>query len=284
MATVGPFLKWAGGKGQLLDQYQAFLPKTLNGRGYVEPFLGSGAMFFHIVQTRQPDRCTLLDSNPELVNLFIQVRDRVETLIPVLEEHRAKHNAPNLSNDDRKTYYYRVRAENPEPGTVQAAARFLYLNKTCYNGLHRLNRHGRFNVPMGSYKNPTIFDAPSLRKASELLQGVRIESCDFRQAESFIGDSDFVYLDPPYEPLSRTSSFTAYAKEDFSREDQKALRDLLERISNRCDWMLSNSTAPLIEELYERPGWFKHTVFATRAINSKAGGRGRVPERVVTNY
>lgn len=281
---VGPFLKWAGGKGQLLQQFGRFFPDSLAGRGYVEPFMGSGAVFFHVLQTRHPARCTLLDANPQLVNLFVQVRDHLDALVPVLTEHRRRHNEPGLSDEDRKAYYYGVRAAEPAEGSVEAAARFLYLNKTCFNGLHRLNSKGKFNVPIGSYQSPAIFDTAQLEAASELLSGVTIETCSFRDSERFIADGDFVYLDPPYEPLSLTSSFTAYAKDAFTRDDQTALADMLERLTPRCEWMASNSTAEFIERLYERPGMHKHHVLASRSINSAASGRGKIQELVVTSY
>lgn len=284
MKEVGSFIKWAGGKGQLLPQFQAFLPQDLRGRGYIEPFMGSAAVFFHMVQTRHPATCTLLDGNPELVNLFVQVRDHLPTLLPLLAAHRDHHNRPGITEDQRKEYYYGIRALQPPPGSLEAAARFLYLNKTCFNGLHRLNRQGKFNVPMGSYAQPAVFDPDHLAAVARLLHDVRIETSDYRNLSDFVNDGDFVYLDPPYEPLSRTSSFTSYAKEDFSADDQRALRDVLQELSPRCHWMLSNSSAPLIEQLYDQPGWHRYRVLATRAINSRAAGRGKVAELVVTNY
>ena len=282
--AIGPFLKWAGGKGQLLEQFRRFLPESLAGRGYIEPFMGSGAVFFDVIQTRQPARCTLLDANPQLVNLFIQVRDNLDALLPVLTEHRDQHNKPGISEEDRKIYYYGIRAAVPADGTVEAAARFLYLNKTCFNGLHRLNSKGLFNVPMGSYANPAIFDRVHLRAASRLLQGVRIETASFHHCETYIEDDDFVYSDPPYEPLSPTSSFTAYAKDAFTRQDQTDLRDLLARISGRCQWMTSNSTAAFIEDLYSQEGMYKFHVLASRSINAAGSGRGKIPELLVTNF
>ncbi len=281
---IGPFLKWAGGKGQLLEQFGQYLPQSLKGRGYIEPFMGSGAVFFNVVQTRMPTRSTLLDANPDLVNLFVQVRDNVEGLIPVLEDHRARHNEKDITVEKRKEYYYSVRGSSPKPGTVESAARFLYLNKTCFNGLHRLNSKGKFNVPMGNYTKPNIFDADHLRAASHLLQNVTIEVADFRDFTKYVSQGDFVYLDPPYEPISRTSSFTAYAKDGFSQADQKSLADMLDGLGDQCEWMASNSTAPFIEQLYDRTGMYKHYVMASRSINSVGSGRGKIQELVITNY
>ena len=281
---TGPFLKWAGGKGSLLKQFRELMPESLEGCGYVEPFMGSGAVFFDVIQTRKPARCTLLDANADLVNLFVQVRDHLDALLPLLTQHQEAHNAPDLPPEARKAYYYAVRAARPTAGSLEAAARFLYLNKTCFNGLHRLNSKGGFNVPMGSYRRPTVFREPALRAASALLQGVTIEVCSFRDCERYIADGDFVYLDPPYEPLSSTSSFTAYAKDGFTRDDQTALRDLLERNAHRCTWMMSNSATEFIEALYQRPGMNLEKVLAARSINSAGAGRGRIPELVVRNY
>ncbi|CAK0749829.1 Site-specific DNA-methyltransferase (adenine-specific) [Gammaproteobacteria bacterium] len=281
---ISPFLKWAGGKTRLLPQLHRFLP-NLVGRGYVEPFLGSGAMFFHIIQTRRPKRVMLMDANPDLVNLFIQIRDNLHDLIPLLITHRDHHNAPGISSEERKAYYYRVRdIDLPASGTPESAARFLYLNKTCFNGLHRLNSNGKFNVPMGSYRDPSIFNEEHLAVVAILLNGVHLSTADFRQAENLIQDGDFVYLDPPYEPISATSSFTSYTKDRFTSDHQKDLRDMLIRVSNRCQFMLSNSTAPLIENLYNLPGMSKNYVLSGRSINSKGNGRGKIKELVVTNY
>jgi len=282
--TPAPFLKWAGGKGRLVPQLRGHMPSTLAGRGYVEPFMGSAAMFFHVRRHLDPARCTLLDANPELVNLFIHVRDHLEQLVPLLRAHQDRHNAAGISPEARADYYYAVRSAVVEPASVASAARFLYLNKTCYNGLHRVNRRGEFNVPIGSYTRPTICDAAGLARASRALQGVTLAVCSFRDCEAHIQAGDFVYLDPPYEPLSASSNFNAYAADGFTREDQQALRDLLAGLRDRAAWMLSNSTAPFIEDLYARPGMYRRHVHATRMINSVGSRRGAVPELVVTNY
>lgn len=281
--TAGPFLKWAGGKTQLLDEIFAQFPHTLAGRGYVEPFVGSGAVFFSVKSRLKPARCTLLDANAELINLWTWVRDDVEALIDALDVHDAVHNADDVTQEARKTWYYRVREEVPPAGSVEAAARFLYLNRTGFNGLHRVNSKGRFNVPMGDYAHPTIVDAPLLRACSRSLVGVTLAVSDFRQLERHVQNGDLVYLDPPYAPLSASSAFTAYATERFGDAEQVALRDLLIPLGARADWVLSNSSAPRIDELYHRPGWKVHTVMASRRINSKAAKRGDVEERLVTS-
>ena len=282
---VAPFLKWVGGKGQLLEQFQRFLPSTLTGRHYVEPFMGSGAVFFYVKQNLNPASCTLLDINPELVNTFQQIRDNVEEVIGLLAEHHLRHNAEGITEELRKEYYYSVRALLPEIlSFAERASRFIYLNKTCFNGLHRINSRGFFNVPMGSYRLPKIYDAFHLREVSALLQSVTIEVCPFQMCEQYITPGSFTYFDPPYEPLSATSSFTGYAKMGFTADNQRELRDLVMRLSAHSDCMISNSTAPLIEELYEVSFFQKHHVLASRAINSNAQGRGKIKELVITNY
>lgn len=280
---AGPFLKWAGGKGRLIEQYRNLFPDTLKRRGYVEPFLGSGAVFFHVIQNLKPASCTLLDVNPDLINTWREIRDHVEDVIVQLSGHKACHNAPHITETARRQYYFQVREQVPENAAARAA-RFIYLNKTCFNGLHRLNSKGEFNVPMGRYKNPSIFSADHLRQVSELLQGVTIETCSFQECGKFINDGDFVYLDPPYAPLSRTSNFASYSAAGFTETHQAELRDFLKTIGARAEWMLSNSVAPLITQLYASPEFYKHRVLAGRAINSVGTKRGKIEECVITSY
>ena len=281
---IGPFLKWAGGKHRLLKQFQPFFPETLEERGYIEPFLGSGAVFFYIVQHLKPARCTLLDANPELINLFQHVQMHLDLLLPLLTRHRDIHNADGITEENRREYYLSIRAEQHAPDSPESAARFLYLNKTCFNGLHRLNRQGKFNVPMGRYRQPKIFDEAHLRAVSALLQPVTLLTCPFQRCSDLIQENDFLYLDPPYEPISRTSSFTGYAREGFTQDDQRHLADLMAEQSHRCHWLLSNSTSPLIKELYTRSDWRHEQVMAGRAINVKGSGRQKIPELLVMNY
>jgi DNA adenine methylase len=199
--TPRPFVKWAGGKGQLLPELMARVPKRFNC--YVEPFVGGGALFFHL----QPEQAVLSDSNPELINLYVVIRDQVEELIEDLGQHVY----------DRE-YYYRLRQVDRTPeydgwSAVEQASRLIYLNKTCYNGLYRVNSKGEFNVPFGRYKNPTILDENTLRACHEALQGVDIECRDFREVWMDLGKGDFVYFDPPYVPVSATAKFDEYTQE-----------------------------------------------------------------------
>lgn len=265
--SARPFLKWAGGKGQLLAQYHGFYP-TQYGR-YFEPFLGGGAVFFDL----GPRRAVLSDVNPELVNVYECVRDRVDRLIPLLQEHQRRH--------DRE-HYYRVRARVPRH-RIQRAARLLYLNKTCFNGLYRENAKGQFNVPMGRYHNPRICDPDLLQAAAQALAGVEIHRRPFTEVVHQAQPGDFVYFDPPYFPLSPTSSFTAYSRYAFGEPEQIQLRDTFVHLAQRgVQVMLSNSDCPLIQDLYS--SWPRHPIAATRAINSKADRRGKITELLITSY
>lgn len=270
-AAPKPFVKWVGGKTQLLSELAERVPNDF-GR-YYEPFVGGGALFFRL----QPARACLTDINPDLVNLYMVIRDQVGALIEDLGQH--------VYEED---YFYQVRGVDRTPGyaawtDVQRASRFIYLNKTCYNGLYRVNSKGQFNAPFGRYTSPTILDADNLRACHKALQKAVIEVADFHTVRRRIRANDFVYFDPPYAPLSATSKFTSYTKNGFDVEMQYALRDLCRALNKRSvRFMLSNSSAPLILDLYSE--FNVEFVYATRSINSKAGKRGKIPEVVVTNY
>lgn len=271
-----PFLKWAGGKQQLLSQLEPFFPNAFER--YFEPFVGGGAVFFHLWNTyRVPENVFLLDNNDELINAYRVVRDDLDELLDILSMHQRNHCAQ---------YYYRIR--NLDRGEVtlsrvERAARTIYLNRTCYNGLYRVNSKGQFNVPMGSYKNPIILDRDTLTAASIALQGVHIETRDFRVVVEMGQAGDFFYFDPPYHPLSKTASFTSYTASSFSEQDQRDLADVFARLTAKgCLCMLSNSHTPFILELYR--GFRIETVRAIRAINSDANGRGKIEEVVILNY
>ncbi len=266
-AQAKPFLKWAGGKGRLIPQYQPFLPKEFDT--YYEPFLGGGALFFHL----QPQRAVLSDINPELVNVYICVRDRVDDLIHHLEHHAANH-----SHD----YYYQMRSSKPDT-SIERAARLLYLNKTCFNGLYRVNAQGQFNVPIGRYKNPKIYDPNLLRAASEALQSATIIQRSFDQVlDSAVSSQDFIYFDPPYQPLSLTSNFTSYSRDAFTANHQMQLRDVFSQLAQqKVPAMLSNSDCPFIRELYKSFAIHTHTIQAARSINANATKRGKINEVLI---
>lgn len=242
---------------------------------YVEPFVGSAAVFFYVMERFRPPGIVLSDNNEELINTYRAVRDDVETLIALLEEHRRKHG---------KDYYYKLRALNTKRlGPTEKAARLVYLNKTCYNGLYRVNSRGEFNVPMGSYKNSRIFDAENLRLVSEYLKGAEIRCRHFEAYVRLAKKGDFFYFDPPYHPLSPTSSFTAYTAGAFTEKDQERLAEVYRALDRKgCKLMLSNSDCKFIHGLYA--GFQKKKVRARRAINSNGRGRGEIDELLILNY
>ena len=275
-----PFVKWAGGKSQLLSQFEPFFPTSF-GR-YVEPFVGGGAVFFHLFrQGRLAGReVVLVDSLEELINCYRVIQNRVDELIAELQRHE-----PHKHDEE---YFYRVRAWDRTPGyaqrdEIERAARFLFLNRTCYNGLYRVNRRGEFNVPFGRYDNPTICADGNLRAVSRALQGVTLLAGDFARCLETAAPGDFVYLDPPYHPLSGTANFTSYTSDDFGAEDQRRLADLFRELDRLgCQVMLSNSSTDFIREIYG--GYEQLEVQATRAISRKGDARGAIPELLVMNY
>lgn len=269
-----PFLKWAGGKTQLLTRLEDLFPKRV--RRYFEPFLGSGAAFFGIgnkIGTEQP---VLSDINEHLIVAFEAVRDDPEALIGRLSAHAQHHS---------RDYYYSVRAMGLDAGSkLERAARLIYLNRTCFNGLFRLNRKGGFNVPMGRYKNPRICDVTGIRLASAALKDARLGTYSFVVAVEGALPGDFVYFDPPYDPLSTTSSFTSYTSENFGRPEQEALARCITDLTDRGVLVaMSNSATPFIRQLYSSRFRIE-SVTASRRINSKALLRGPVEEVVVLNY
>jgi DNA adenine methylase len=266
-------VKWVGGKGRVLAQLLPLLPAGGQHMRHVEPFVGGGAMFF----ARRPERALLCDVNQALIATYRTVRDAVEDVITALGPLARRHSSE---------HYYRARERyntRDDLDRAERAALFIYLNKTCFNGLHRVNRRGEFNVPAGRYKNPRILDAESLRAASATLAAADIECGSFEDALRAARPGDFVYFDPPYEPVSDTANFTSYARNGFDRADQERLRDVFHDLDRRgCKLMLSNSDVPVIRHLYRQ--WRIDTVAAPRAVNCDGRGRGKVTEVVVRNY
>ncbi len=298
--AVRPFLKWAGGKRQLLPHLRAFYPATFHA--YFEPFLGSGAVFFDLWQqgrlTGRP--VTLIDENVDLIGCYRAVRDEVEHVIAALAGLEAGHARGGAA------HYYEVRdgrfnpqrlrvGEAPDPAGdygAALAAMLIYLNRTGYNGLFRLNSKGRYNVPAGRYARPAICDAGNLRRVSAVLRspGVTLRHGSYVEACEAAGPGDLLYFDPPYAPVSRTASFTSYTARGFSSADQAALQQRVVALARKgCTVLVSNSTAADIAALYESSadarsaGLHAHRVRARRAINSRPGGRGVVEEFVVSN-
>jgi DNA adenine methylase len=269
MEKARPFIKWAGGKSRLLPILSRHFPQRENIRGYFEPFLGGAAVFFHLGHPRS----FLSDGNRDLVELYQVVQREVEGLIQSLRIHTYD-----------RDYYYHIRSQDPAALTpVQRAARLIFLNKTCFNGLYRVNSRGQFNVPFGRYRNPLICDAPGLRAANAALQCAEISIGDFESVLDRAGRGDFVYFDPPYHPVNRTSNFTSYTTVRFDEREQRRLAGVFSRLAERgCFAMLSNSDTPLIRDLYQR--FNIRTIRADRAINSRPEGRGKITELLILNY
>lgn len=270
-------VKWAGGKRQLLSQLEPLFPKEFNN--YHEPFIGGGAVAFHLIKTKKPKKVFLSDINEELVNVYIQVRDNLEKLLALLKKHKLKH------EKEGKEFYLKVRKYEPEVmSEVSRAARFIYLNKTCFNGLYRVNSKNEFNVPMGNYKNPGIVQEKELREISKLLKGVEIKVQSFEKILSKVKKGDFVYFDPPYYPLNK-SSFTTYTKDSFLNNEHRKLFNLFVALDEKgAKVMLSNSNAEFILDLYKKYSKKMKHVDATRMINCNAEKRGKVKEVVFLNY
>lgn len=262
-----PFLKWAGGKTQLLDELLKRMPKDYNV--YFEPFIGGGALYFAV----SPKVAVIADINDDLVNAYNIVRDQPEELIEALKSY---------VND--KDFFYEVRAQDSYSlAPLERAARLIYLNRTCFNGLYRVNRSGQFNVPFAGYKNPNIVQAERLLSASNTLSDTKVFNASFEKVLIDAKAGDFIYLDPPYYPKDVYSDFKRYNKEQFYKNDHERLAELYNELSDRgCYVMLSNSDTPFTRELYKR--WRVDTVYAKRMINSDSSKRGAVTEIIVTNY
>lgn len=272
-----PFVKWVGGKRQLLTQFRLlnlypsenFNPKT--GK-YFEPFVGGGAVFFDLL----PETAFLSDLNNELVVAYNVIKNDVENLIKSLKTHRLD-----------KGYFLEVRAQDPKKlSDIKIASRFIYLNRTCFNGMYRVNSKGGFNVPFGKYTNPLICDENTLRKVSKALKNVEIKKQDYKEVLKKAKSGDFIYFDPPYYPINKTSSFTSYTSEAFLDKEQLELRDTFAQLHKRgCFVMLSNSDTAFINKIYsEITGVNITKIQAGRAINSNASKRGKITEVLVTNY
>jgi DNA adenine methylase len=265
-----PFLKWVGGKTQLLEQMEPLLPKPGTFRRYFEPFVGGAALFFDLRAAHPEMPAYLSDVNAELVDAYVAVRDQVEAVIRALREHRYESD-----------HYYEVRAQKPaDLPLAKRAARTIFLNKTGYNGLYRVNRSGQFNVPFGRFTRPLFCDVENLRACSRALAGVSIANGDFSSVLKVAKKGDFVYFDPPYVPLSPTSDFTAYIPGGFGEGEQRKLAKVFGKLAQRgVHVMLSNSDTPFVRDLYA--GFRIETVYASRSVNSKGDRRGKLPEVVV---
>lgn len=292
-ALARPFIKWVGGKTQLLDEVCKSLPRDFATRRhitYVEPFVGGGAVMFWILQAYPNiERAVINDINPELICTYRVIKEDAESLISALLRIQAEY-LP-LSSESRKDYYMRKRALfNTKPiNPVETAALFIFLNRTCFNGLYRVNSKGAFNVPHGKYANPRICDEENIRSASRVLQKVEILCGDFAQTGDYAGSNTLYYFDPPYKPLTDTSSFTSYAKGGFDDSEQIRLRDFCNRISEAGSMFVASNSDPkdlnseekFFDDIYQH--FTIKRVSASRMINSDSSARGAISELMISN-
>ena len=294
---IRPFVKWAGGKGSLIPQLNNFYPYELkNGiiERYIEPFVGGGAVLIDILQKYDVQEAYAFDINIDLINSYNVIKNHVEDLITNLKQMETEY--LQLEQEERKNYFYNKRDEynnytlKENEQNIQRAVQFIYLNRTCFNGLYRVNKAGKFNVPMGSHKNPTICDEENLRNLSKLIQNVQFQYGDYKRSMKYVTENTFVYFDPPYRPLNVTSGFTSYTKEDFNDENQKELAEFYRELNEQnVKLMLSNSNPKntnkedtFFDNIYQ--GFNIDEIYASRMINANSKGRGKISEILVTNY
>ncbi len=272
---VTPFLKWVGGKRQLINELTNYLPKGINSYEYIEPFVGGGALFFHL----QSKKATINDLNSELINVYLMIKNNLEELISELIKHK------NTSE-----YFYSIRSLDRDYSfhdlsNVFKASRVIYLNKTCFNGLYRVNNSGEFNSPFGNYKNPNIINEPTLRAVNKYLNenDIKIFSLDYEKILTNLNEKSFVYLDPPYHPISNGNNFTGYVQGGWTVKDQIRLKINCDKLKqNGIKFMLSNSSSEFIIDLYKE--YNIKRIMANRLVNSDASKRGEVEELIIRNY
>lgn len=277
-ATPKPFVKWAGGKRQLIPILNKNLPKTFGT--YYEPFLGGGALLFHILTDRNAQKCSISDLNSDLVLTYTTIRNRIDELISSLKNHEKNY------QKDSKTYYYSVRESNPR-SEIGKTSRLLFMNRTCFNGLYRVNSKGKFNVPLGRYTNPNIVNEENLRSVSAILQSSKV-AIKCRDFESVLRDAkkeDLVYFDPPYQPVSQTANFTSYTNKSFTYEDLNRLAELCLKLDSKgCKVLLSNSDSKEVAKIFSDKPWKINRIQANRSINSNSKKRTGHFELLIKNY
>lgn len=303
ISNAKPFLKWAGGKRQLINDLVSRLPvevtKTKTISTYIEPFVGGGSFFFHLQNNYQIDKSVIIDINPDLVLAYKTIKSHVKELIIALENIQSEYHTLKVS--EREKYYYAKRTEFNDglraikygsfsASWIERTKLLIFLNRTCFNGLFRQNKKGEFNVPFGKHKNPTICDSENLIEVSKSLKKTTILCGDFQLSEKYVSKNTLIYLDPPYRPLKKATSFTSYSKEGFTDEDQRRLADYYKRMDKvGASLILSNSdphnsdlTDNFFENLYKK--FLIKKVRANRNINSKGLSRGSISELMITNY
>jgi len=297
-----PFLKWAGGKSQLLEQMESFFPNELSQGSinrYVEPFVGGGAVFLHIANLYQIQEYFIFDINPELILAYTTIQKNVEDLI--LRLWKTQEQYLPLLEEERKQFFYQIRSdfnrkrkqinfESYSESWLDRTTELVFLNRTCFNGLFRVNAKGEFNVPFGRYKKPRICDADNLRILADTLKKTHIEQGDFTQCQGIVNDQSFVYLDPPYRPISQTANFKSYSQEVFNDQEQIRLRDFFQLLDQTGAKLLLSNSDPknedpsddFFEDAYA--GYHIEQVKAGRNINSKGSKRGKINELLIMNY
>lgn len=296
LLPIKPFLKWAGGKGQLLSQIQELYPfEDMKIKRYAEPFIGGGAVLFDILSKYELDEVYISDINAELINTYRAIRDDVDGLINFLKPMEEKFIPIEI--EERKEYFYKQRDRFNELKGIEnnnvdfeKAALMIFLNKTCFNGLYRVNKKGLFNVPMGGYKKPTICDEKNLSAVSERLQNVNIVHGDYKQSESFIDSNTFIYFDPPYRPITESASFTAYTEYDFNDKEQIELAEFVNKINDKGAKIVVSNSDPkntdenddFFDEIYSSHSIKR--VDASRMINSNGAKRGKIKELLISNF
>ena len=273
-----PFVKWVGGKRQLMQDLENNFPKQFST--YHEPFLGGGAVMFNLLTKKPQLSCNVSDFNSDLILAYVTIRDKLEKLIESLENHSKNYHKNSTE------YYYEVRKQEPKQ-QIEKVSRLLFLNKTCFNGLYRVNKKGQFNVPLGRYTNPNIVNKENLTAVSKILQSKKIKiSC--RDFEAVLGDAkkgDLVYFDPPYQPVSSTANFTSYTHRDFTEEDLERLAKLADQLHSKgCYVLLSNSNSKTVKDFFSKKYWKISSINVNRAINSNAQKRTGHKEIIIKNY
>lgn len=278
LVTPKPFVKWAGGKRQLIPIINQNLPESFGT--YYEPFLGGGALLFHILTDKNGQKCSISDLNSDLVLAYTTIRDRVDSLIASLKNHEKNY------QKNSESYYYSIRESNPR-SEIEKTSRLIFLNRTCFNGLYRVNNKGKFNVPLGKYSNPNIVNEENLYAVSTILQSSRI-SIKCRDFEAVLRDAkkgDLIYFDPPYQPTSATANFTSYTNKDFTYDDLTRLAELCLKLDSRgCNVLLSNSDSKEVSDIFAKNTWKITRIEANRSINSNSKKRTGHFELLIKNY
>ena len=278
LVTPKPFVKWAGGKRQLIPILNQNLPESFGT--YYEPFLGGGALLFHILTDKNGQKCSISDLNSDLVLAYTTIRDRIDALITSLKNHEKNY------QKDSESYYYSIRESNPR-SEIEKTSRLIFLNRTCFNGLYRVNSKGKFNVPLGTYSNPNIVNEENIRAVSHILQSSRtvIKCRDFEAVLRDAKKGDLIYFDPPYQPVSATSNFTSYTTKDFTYDDLTRLAELCLKLDSRgCNVLLSNSDSQEVADIFAKNPWKITRIAANRSINSNSKKRTGHFELLIKNY